>query len=645
MPFSYSLIKLQQTKLWTFKITDEARELQALLDNGDRQGYVRKLAELSNTGKHQFSRTKGVVYEIFDEGETITLPIKFQVKNAVITWSFIAPMDKTHQDFRDQVFNTAAKAHASVHNSCETYYRGTNHYHLKAMHSYAEESEFNHNHYRTADDGPITPVEVYEHLYAFYAQPEGKQFISSPEERDDIILKYAIYWADYSFDINYVIFSLAKTEGGLERLISQLEDIAEEGSLTPDEADKKLDAFFKSEHAQTMFAMVRQYGFPGEYDLESYKKYIKESYRNIYNYKHPMDYASADMELDHSDLMDIEPFSLSSGSSRSSPVSSSGSSPGQSSSSKSRSGKSSPKDEYLTDSSQQLDDIDIAEFEAFAHDLTKHCQSIDKKILEDLTLEDFRKGLLLYYALRSAQIVSERKPKEGERFHSDLITDAQIKEMIKELPSLQQGSTEDSIGGPLINKLVNWVSKASPKLEEWINWVSINGSRGLGSEIAQVRQASGAVDLRQAVPQGDRSKDSKIAEINFDKVNLQALFRPHVFNKEHKSNLINHPQAEKLRAKLTDEISRLTNEMISGQPKSDPLIYKEKIEVIEAALSLLHGKGNLADLVQAIEKNAHWNIASPGMKSKLEKYVNETFSLIGPVSDKDPSNQSYREKK
>jgi hypothetical protein len=114
--FNIDLLTQQNTKIWTFKKTPEALELQSLLDKGDRQGYGKRLIELSkgNAGeKHYFLRTKGVVYELFDEGETLNLNIKFQVKNSVITWSFIAPIDKTHQSFRDLVFNTAAKAHAS----------------------------------------------------------------------------------------------------------------------------------------------------------------------------------------------------------------------------------------------------------------------------------------------------------------------------------------------------------------------------------------------------------------------------------------------------------------------------------------------------------------------------------------------------
>lgn len=232
MPFTIELNNSQKTEKWTFKRTNSADQLQDLLDKDDRVGYIELLKTLSETGK--FTRTKGVVYEMFDEGETIIVPVRFQVKNSVITWAFVAPMDSTHQSFRDEVFNTAAKAHACVTNACQTYYRGTNHYHLKVMHSYAEESEFNHNHYRVQNKEPITPLAVYEHLFAFCAQIEGKKFIPTTQERDEIILKYAIFWAEYNSDINYVIFSFLHLGGGKSAVISQLEQIAEIGTLTPD---------------------------------------------------------------------------------------------------------------------------------------------------------------------------------------------------------------------------------------------------------------------------------------------------------------------------------------------------------------------------------------------------------------------------
>lgn len=596
MPFNIDLKTQQRTKIWTFEKTQYALELQSLLDRGDRKGYTERLLELSKTthGEHKFSRTKGIVYEIFDRGETIDLPIKFQVKNSVITWAFIAPMDRTHQSFRDLVFNTAAKAHASVQNSCETYYRGTNHYHLKVMHTYEKESEFNHNHYRTANDGPITPIEVYQHLNAFYAQADGRKFIPTAEERDEIILKFSVFWADFNSDINYVALSVMTNEGGEQRIISQLEDIARTGALNPDEADKQLDDFFASAHAKNIFKLAEPYGFPShQKEITQIKNFIKDSYRKIYLAIGP--------KIDPS----LEPFQ---------------SDPHSAASSGYGSKKSSPRDEYVSGKDQMLDEIDKAEYEAFAHDLTKHCQSIDKSLLEDLSLEDFRKGLILYHSLRTAQTEGGYIVEGEQRFHPDFATHEKIKEMISQLPFLQQGSTEDSLGSPLINKLINWVTKASPELEKWIEWVSINGSRGLGSEIALVRQADGQVDLKQAVQQGDRAANSGVSEIDFEKVNLKKLFLP-----KEKAD-VKHEENDRLKQELAAELKRLVL-----QPKVDPIdktTFEDKVRVINIALSVLAGKDTIQSLSTELKTNKGWQqVSMPHMKSALKEIVTNIFEL------------------
>ncbi|KTC98175.1 hypothetical protein [Legionella erythra] len=315
MPFSIDLQTMQKTKQWTFKQTVEARQLQALLDKGDRKGYIERLRQLNDS--HKFTRTQGQVYELSDEGETIHVPIKFQVKKSVITWSFIAPFDRTHQSFRDEVFNTAAKAHACVANSCETYYRGTDHLHLKEMHSYPEEAFFNHNHYRTADGGPITPVEVYEHLFGFYAQQEGRKFIPLAQERDKIILTFAVYWANFNADIRYVAFSFLRGEGEKEQVLRQLKEIACIGRLTPDQADKEIDAFFNSEHGKNMLVLAESQGFPR---IERIKKFIKSNYREMHKQYAP----AIEQEIAANTSME----SVAASSTHASPSTSSRSSPG-----------------------------------------------------------------------------------------------------------------------------------------------------------------------------------------------------------------------------------------------------------------------------------------------------------------------------
>lgn len=608
MPFNIDLENLQRTKLWTFKTTDFALELQSLLDKNDRVGYVSRLKELSNptdgTPPHRFSKTDKVVYEMLDEGKEIEIPIKLQVKNSVITWYFSAPKDRTHQSFRDLIFTTAAKAHASVNNSCETYYRGTNHYHLKVMHTHEGEAGFNHNHYRTANDGPITPEEFYQHLMAFCAQSEGRQFIPTERERDEIILKFALYWAEFNTDINYAAFGYL--EGGSERVNQILEDIAKVGALTPDQADIELDKFFSSEHGKNMFELAIKFGFPPSSDfLEYLKQEMKENYRVIFNRMNLNEGLGS--TLDPS----LEPHQLTS-----------------SNTSSSQSRKSSPRDEYLGAKDQSLDEIDKAEYSAFAEDLTKHCQSINKELLEDLTLEDFRKGLLLYHALRTAQKSKSLEPEKGQRFHRDVTTNEQISEMIKELPSLQYGSTEDSLGAPLINKLLQWITTASPKLDEWVAWVSENGSRGLGSELAAVREADGTVNLGQAVPPDDRSKDSSVATIDFDKVDLRQIFLPGRDQNQAERN----EQIVRLQQALSKELKLLvTNQQ--GLYKLDITTFKAKLQVIDAGLSFLSGDKPLSVLSEAIRKNDGWNsVAAPKMQSRLERYVEEIFSLASNPS-------------
>ncbi|RUR13733.1 hypothetical protein [Legionella sp. km772] len=214
MPFIVDLRTMQQPKIWTSRAdTDAARRLQALYDKEDSEGYKKLLAELraeyvkekgnDKRELHDFRLTDGKVFEIWDTGRTEPTSIQFMVKGSVITWSFRAGKDETHQTWRDKVFNTAAIAHQNVEHGCETYYRGSNAYHLKKMHSHRGESDYNHNHYRLKEDRPITPKEVEEHLRAFYNQTYGKEFIPEQSEVDSIIGKYKMYWAEYELDPRY----------------------------------------------------------------------------------------------------------------------------------------------------------------------------------------------------------------------------------------------------------------------------------------------------------------------------------------------------------------------------------------------------------------------------------------------------------
>ncbi|KTD49404.1 hypothetical protein Lrub_0503 [Legionella rubrilucens] len=604
MPFSIDLKTVQQTKQWTFKHTEEAQRLQALLDQGDRKGYIQRLRELND--KHKFTRTQGKVYELFDEGEMIQVPIKFQVKKSVITWSFIAPFDKTHQSFRDEVFNTAAKAHACVANSCETYYRGTDHLHLKEMHSYAEEAFFNHNHYRTANGGPITPVEVYEHLFGFYAQQEGRKFIPTPWERDNIILTFAVYWAHFNADIRYVAFSFLPHEGGSEQVLHQLKEIARIGRLTPDQAEKEMDAFFDSEHGQNMLHLAKNHDFP---DIEKIKAFITSNYRKLYN-----KYAPA-IELEIASNTSMESYAMAS-----------------TTSSTSSSSRSSPRDEYLAGPDQAFDEIDHLEYETFARDLTKHCQSVRKELLQDLDLVDFRKGLMLYYALCTAQKCALAYPNDkGIRFHKDFLTNELIEQMLDELPCLKPGASSVP-GSDSLNKLVNWIKEAPPELEAWINWVRVNGSRGLGAEIGGVRSKSGQVDLSQAIPKEDRKASDNVAEIDFEKVDLREVFSPRSYSSKDE---IEESQIDPDAEVLIDQLNRylldtVNQRLISSSQPMEP--FKSKIQIIELALSVLKNKDDVKKLISLSTSELEWKASSTGFKSKLENLIEDVIRIKSTTS-------------
>jgi hypothetical protein len=612
MPFEIELLKQQITNKWTLEQTKEALELQNLLDKDDRSGYGVRLIELSqaSNGAHEFTRIKGKIFEFLNKNEKIEVSIKFQVKKSVITWSFNAPKDITFQSFRDQVFNTAAIAHSCVDNSCETYYRGTDHLHIREMHSCEEEARFNHNHYRTADGGHVTPIEVYQHLVAFYAQKEGRQFITSIEERDDIILKYALYWADFNADINYVVLFLMNNQRVYQQVDKKLLDIAKIGQLTPDQADAQLDKFFSSTHGRNILSLAYKRGLPYS-NLKDIKEYLKSTYRDLYlKVSPPIKKAIAsDPSLE--------------------PIKEGETNTGSPNSSTSR--RLSPRDEYMSGPEQQLDEIDKLEFQIFASDVTKHCRSIDKRLLQDLELEDFRKGLLLYHALRTAQKSSEFKPTQGgQRFHSDLTTDAKIREMLTELPSLQVGSTESSIGGLLLNKLINWVKSAPPELDEWVAWVKVNGSQSFGASISDVRLVDGTVNLSTPIPKPTRKEKGRLSDIDFDEGALRSVFLPKSQTTA-PSRATSETQG-KLKEELGYELKQLVTQQMSIN-KLDQKVFQAKVKVIEIALSVLSGNSSKKDLVTAMNDNKEWNsVSMPGFKSRLEVEIQEVMDLLEPAT-------------
>lgn len=137
--------------------------------------------------------------------DTIQVPIKFQVKGGTITWYFISPLDATRQEFRDELYQSAALGHLKVDGHCEKYWRGTNSLHVKKMHTKLEEAETNHNHYRLENDRDYSPITVTQHLFGLVeAQQEMGLFedktkiekFLSLEEALEISHQYNLFWTE-----------------------------------------------------------------------------------------------------------------------------------------------------------------------------------------------------------------------------------------------------------------------------------------------------------------------------------------------------------------------------------------------------------------------------------------------------------------
>lgn len=157
-----------------------ARELQKLLDGADPSKTIQegKFTELDNKIKsyanenHFFILTEGRFTEVVP-GDPKEVTLKIQVKEGTITWYFAkVGHDETTQEFRNQVFRTAALGHYLVSDACAKYYRGTNAMHVIRMHTSENESFTNHNHYRIKNEF-VTPSQFEEHLNAFIQAEEA----------------------------------------------------------------------------------------------------------------------------------------------------------------------------------------------------------------------------------------------------------------------------------------------------------------------------------------------------------------------------------------------------------------------------------------------------------------------------------------
>ncbi|WP_454782273.1 hypothetical protein [Legionella sp. WA2022007384] len=204
VPFFIMLKKTQKTTLYTSYKGDEEhyknndgilQQLQYYVKASNEEEYNKLVKKFPN---RMFRRTKGEVYEMFDEGNEIDLHIALQVKGHSLTWYFWKPnvMDQYPQQFRDVLYNAAAQAHKHVSNGCDLYYRGSNSVHIKLMHHLESEAGHNHNHYRLKDNQPYTPEDFKQHMNALKDTEAFSQFFEE-HEIEEIIEKFEQFHAHW----------------------------------------------------------------------------------------------------------------------------------------------------------------------------------------------------------------------------------------------------------------------------------------------------------------------------------------------------------------------------------------------------------------------------------------------------------------
>lgn len=226
-PFFVFLKKKHVVKKFTsYENTEQTRELQLLVASGNKAQYRKREQELNEEG-YKFRLTKGVVYEIRDEGETIEVRVAVQVKGFSLNWYFWAPggLDQYPQDFRDKLYNAAAAAHKEVEDGCDLYLRGSDDLHGKLMHHLPLEFGHNHNHYRLKNNKAYTPKDFNQHMIAL-AKTEIYQEFFEEGEIEDLCKKFELFYMKW----------VTKADDGLspeERYLSsssqklELEDVIE----------------------------------------------------------------------------------------------------------------------------------------------------------------------------------------------------------------------------------------------------------------------------------------------------------------------------------------------------------------------------------------------------------------------------------
>jgi hypothetical protein len=206
-PFFKFLKKKHEVTLYTSYKGDEEtyrgkddgvlKQLRTYMQASNEEGYNELVKKFPN---RMFRRTKGEVYEMFDEDETINIDVALQVKGHSLTWYFWAPpgaMDQYPQEFRDKLYLAAAKAHKiGVEEGCDLYYRGSNSVHVKMMHHLESESHRNHNHYRLKDNKPYTPHDFNQHMDAL-KQTEAFEEFFEPGEIEEIKQAFAEFYVKW----------------------------------------------------------------------------------------------------------------------------------------------------------------------------------------------------------------------------------------------------------------------------------------------------------------------------------------------------------------------------------------------------------------------------------------------------------------
>jgi len=209
-PFFYILPKVHSVTRYNIiqPTSAEASLLKALLWTGRNDEYQKMLQDYHHEGKN-FVVTENGVEEIGEGGNKISIQIAVQVKKYTITWYFKTEdehQDLYSQEWRDKLFDTAGECHLHVDRGCGLYYRGSNAWHLKTMHTGEHEAHLNHNHYRMALNQAVRPEDFAQHMQAFkQGKHDGvrEEFfasagVSAAEEIDGICEKFKRFYTEWT---------------------------------------------------------------------------------------------------------------------------------------------------------------------------------------------------------------------------------------------------------------------------------------------------------------------------------------------------------------------------------------------------------------------------------------------------------------